>query len=186
MSVKPTWLNWRLELEKECLLGVGWEDKKMGLGGEKWQEIGAEKGWNFVTAGAPGRGVLRFSTGGIQESRSFLGQKRAKNQKSVRLRGWCNITPVCLFWNRFPGVVAILNPHSVQYPFNQTLINTYLHFWTYYILNTAHLNSLYCIFSSFSVKLSHIKHLMADPRLILRHQSYHQYVYHSLCIVSCL
>jgi len=37
--------------------------------------------------GPPGRGVLRFSIGGIQESRSFLGQKRAKNQKMCRLRG---------------------------------------------------------------------------------------------------
>jgi len=44
MSVKPTWLSWRLKLEKECLLGVGWEDNKMGLGGGKWQEIGAGKG----------------------------------------------------------------------------------------------------------------------------------------------
>jgi len=37
--------------------------------------------------GPPGRGVLRFWTGGIQESRSFLGQKRAKNQKSEQFRG---------------------------------------------------------------------------------------------------
>jgi len=50
-----------------------------------------------VTAGAPGRGVLRFWRGGIQESRSFFGQKRPKNRKIDRLRGWCNITPVSVF-----------------------------------------------------------------------------------------
>jgi len=43
--------------------------------------------------GPPGRGVLRFWVGGIQESRSFLDQKRPKNQKIDRLRGWCNTTP---------------------------------------------------------------------------------------------
>jgi len=44
----------------------------------------APKKW---ARGPPGRGVLRFWTRGIQESRSFLGQKRAKNQKMCRLRG---------------------------------------------------------------------------------------------------
>jgi len=32
--------------------------------GQKDTEIGPEKGPNFVTAGAPGRGVLRFLPGG--------------------------------------------------------------------------------------------------------------------------
>jgi len=53
--------------------------------------------------GPPGRGVLRFWGGGIQESRSFLGQKRAKNQKSEQFRGWCNTTPGSLcFWSWIP------------------------------------------------------------------------------------
>jgi len=50
---------------------------------ENAPKMGPEK----VVSGAPGRGVLRFSIGGIQESRSFLGQKRAKNQKSEQFRG---------------------------------------------------------------------------------------------------
>jgi len=37
--------------------------------------------------GPPGRGVLRFWGGGIQESRSFFGKKRPKNQKSEQFRG---------------------------------------------------------------------------------------------------
>jgi len=53
----------------------------------KGQEFGPKRGLKFVTAGAPGRGVLRFPAGGIQESRSFLGQKRPKNRKIDRLRG---------------------------------------------------------------------------------------------------
>jgi len=37
--------------------------------------------------GPPGRGVLRFWGGGIQESRSYFSQKRAKIQKIDRFRG---------------------------------------------------------------------------------------------------
>jgi len=61
----------------------------------KWDQKTAEKhgfwGSKKRVSGAPGRGVLRFWVGGIQESRSFFGQKRPKNQKIVRFRGWCNI-----------------------------------------------------------------------------------------------
>jgi len=67
---------------------------KLGFGGlipvtpgQKLLENRPKKRPNFVTAGAPGRGVLRFWGGGIQESRSFFGLKWPKNRKSVRLRG---------------------------------------------------------------------------------------------------
>jgi len=55
---------------------------------------------------APGRGVLRFWGGGIQESRSYFGQKRPKNQKIDRFRGWCNTTPssVCFRGILQPGL----------------------------------------------------------------------------------
>jgi len=53
----------------------------------KLQKNSQKRSPKKVVLGSPGRGVLRFWVGGIQESRSFLGQKRAKNQKMARLRG---------------------------------------------------------------------------------------------------
>jgi len=53
----------------------------------KWGENTQKRGLKKRPRRSPGRGVLRFWVGGIQESRSFFGQKRPKNQKSEQLRG---------------------------------------------------------------------------------------------------
>jgi len=68
-------------------------------------KIPPKTGPKIVVFGSPGRGVLRFWTGGIQESRSDFSQKRPKNQKIDRFRGWCNTTPIRPdFRDRIPGV----------------------------------------------------------------------------------
>jgi len=54
---------------------------------QKSQNLGPKKGSEISVFGSPGRGVLRFWGGGIQESRSYFGQKRPKNQKIDRFRG---------------------------------------------------------------------------------------------------
>jgi len=59
----------------------------MEIGTKIHPKSGKKRVRKSVFGRAPGRGVLRFSGGGIQESRSFLGQKRAKNRKIDRLRG---------------------------------------------------------------------------------------------------
>jgi len=73
--------------------GVWWGTKTP----EKHEFWGSKK----RVSGSPGRGVLRFWGGGIQESRSFFDQKRPKNQKSEQLRGWCNTTPGSLLFLGF-------------------------------------------------------------------------------------
>jgi len=66
----------------------GWEEvEKKESGAENNPQNSPKIGPKKRARGPPGRGVLRFWGGGIQESRSYFSQKRAKNQKSGRFRG---------------------------------------------------------------------------------------------------
>jgi len=124
-----------------------WTGDNRGQAGIKPEKMPQKRGPKNRVWGPPGRGVLRFWGGGIQESRSYFGQKRPKNQKIDRFRGWCNITPssvsflgilqpdLAYRWSGYPypsmpnihrpmfGLIVLLSicPHSI-YTFIQVRV----------------------------------------------------------------
>jgi len=78
-------------LGRNNILRTGsWDEKKDGWVGLKRRESAPDRGPKKSILGPLGRGVLRFGRRGIQESRSYFGQKWPFFHKICRFRGWCN------------------------------------------------------------------------------------------------